>query len=314
MNAKGIIKKFLFITMWIAIGGGMLVLLIAAMGQQRREHCRDYEIVIRGGGPALFLNEKDIEAMLTAAAVGKVRGQKKSTLNLLQIEAQLEKNKWIRDAELYFDSQDILHVSIREREPLARVFTGSGKSFYIDEEETRIPLSARVSARVPVFTGFPEKILSRRDSLLVSQVRSIAAFVQRSKFWMAQVAQIDITPDRNFEMVPVVGNHLVQLGDGENFVAKFHRLFVFYSNVLSQVGFEKYRMVNVQYAGQVIGVRNEGEARVDTAQLRLNVEKLLREARELQNDSLAARRLINQQRMIRTDPAMSATENTTNQP
>ena len=72
---------------------------------------------------------------------------------------------------------------------------------------------------------------------------------------MAQVAQIDITPERNFEMIPVVGNHTVILGDGENMEQKFHRLFVFYKNVLSQTGFDKYKAINVQYAGQVVGVK-----------------------------------------------------------
>ncbi len=55
-------------------------------------------------------------------------------------------------------------------------------------------------------------------------------------FWMAQVAQIDITAERTFEMTPVVGNHLVKLGNGEDMDKKFHRLMVFYKQVLSKTG------------------------------------------------------------------------------
>ena len=171
-------------------------------------------------------------------------------------------------------------------------------------------LSEKMSAKVPVFTGFPEKIVSKRDSLLLSNVRSAAFFIINSPFWMAQVSQVDITPERNFEMIPVVGNHIVLLGDGENIVLKFHRLFVFYKNVLSKTGFDTYKTINVQYEGQVVGVKGNNISKTDTSQLRLNVEKLLREARELQNDSLMAARQLQEQRIIKSDPEMAATEQT----
>jgi cell division protein FtsQ len=312
MNASGVLRKFLFITIWVAIGGGMLVLLIAAMGKQKNDQCRDYSIRLNSGQGNLFLDEKDIAGLLKSAA-GKIKGQKKTAIKLLEIEQQLEKNPWIKDAELYFDNKDVLHVSVTERQPIARLFTVTGKSYYMDEEMKRLSLSDKMSALVPVFTGFPEKIISKRDSVLQEQVRSMALFILNSSFWMAQVSQIDITPERNFEMIPVVGNHVVQLGDGENIMEKFHRLFLFYSNVSNQVGFEKYRTINVQYAGQVIGVRNAITAKTDTSQLRMNVERLLREAREMQNDSLIAARALKEQSNIKSDPVMAATEATPSQ-
>jgi len=199
----------------------------------------------------------------------------------------------------------VLHVSVTEREPIARIFTSTGKSFYVDDSGKMMPLSDKLSARVPVFTGFPAKVISARDSLLLMNVQSTASFILHDPFWMSQVSQIDITPQRNFEMIPVVGNHTVLLGDGEDMEQKFHRLFVFYKNVLSQAGFDKYKAINVQYAGQVIGVKNNN-SKSDTAQLRLNVEKLLRQAREMQNDSLIGAREIKEQKTIKADPAIAA--------
>lgn len=293
--------------MWLAIGGGMLTLLIAAIGKQKRDHCRDYSIRIKGVENNFFVDKGDVVRLLKTAAKGDVKGQKKSMLNLQQMEQLLEKNIWIKDAELYFDNQEILHVSVSEREPIARVFTITGKSYYIDREEKRMPLSDKMSAKVPVFTGFPEKILGKRDSVLLHQVRDAAGFILNDPFWMSQVAQMDITPERNFEMIPVVGNHTVILGDGKNIERKFHRLFVFYKNVLSKTGFDKYKAINVQYAGQVVGIKDNG-GKKDTAQLRLNVEKLLRQAREMQNDSLIAARALKEQKAIQVDPDIAAIE------
>ena len=73
------------------------------------------------------------------------------------MENLLEENVWVKDAQLYFDNKDVLHVTVKEREPIARIFTTAGKSFYIDEEEQTMQLSDKLSAKVPVFTGFPDK-------------------------------------------------------------------------------------------------------------------------------------------------------------
>jgi cell division protein FtsQ len=73
--------------------------------------------------------------------------------------------------------------------------------------------------------------------------------------WMAQVSQIDIQPDRTFDMIPVVGNHIIEFGDGTDCEKKFKRLLLFYQQVLSKTGMDVYQKVNVQYARQVIGVK-----------------------------------------------------------
>ena len=40
-------ENFIYSTMAV-IGGGMLTLLIAAIGKQKRDHCKDYTISIKG--------------------------------------------------------------------------------------------------------------------------------------------------------------------------------------------------------------------------------------------------------------------------
>jgi len=57
------------------------------------------------------------------------------------MESLLEKNVWIKDAQLFFDNNGILRVSVTEREPIARVFTREGNSFYIDSSGVQLPLS-----------------------------------------------------------------------------------------------------------------------------------------------------------------------------
>ncbi|HYC39394.1 MAG TPA: hypothetical protein VEB63_02825 [Chitinophagaceae bacterium] len=280
MNAKATIRRLFFITLWFCIGGGLVILLAAAMQKQKSGRCSGLSISIRGGGPVRFLDRAELAAQLRRTAGGELAGKPLSAFRLDQLEAALIKNPWVEEAQLYFDSRNLLHLNVKEKTPIARLFTVSGDSYYIDSFCSRLPLSDRVSARVPLFTGFPDRrTWLKKDSLLAREVRTIALYVLRDPFWNAQVAQIDITPERKFEMVPLLGNHLVKLGDAADVEKKFHRLFLFYRNVLRPAGFSRYPVIDVQYRGQIVATRVNEKKTVDSVQLRKNVEKLLQPVR-----------------------------------
>jgi len=286
VNAKITIRKILFIAMWLCIGGGMLTLLLAAIGKKNDGVCKAYEIFITGSANNHFVDEKDVEQTLLKNVKGTITGKAIALFDLHKLEQNLEHNSWINEAQLYFDNKDVLHVSVSEKEPVARVFTSGSNSFYIDSVGNKIPLSDKLSARVPVFTGFPDKKKwDAADSSLLNDIKRTAIYINSNPFWSAQVAQIYITAERNFEMIPVVGNHIVKLGNGENINRKFNRLMVFYKQVLRKTGFDKYKVIDVQFKGQVVVSKYAGNPRVDSIQLRRNVEKMLRQSIEAETDA-----------------------------
>lgn len=296
MNTKKTITKIFLSLVWLAVGTGLLVLLIAAIGKKNRQECSGYTITLKGGADHFFLEKNDIKELLMAATRGKIKGQAMSSFNLMKVESFLEDNVWIKDAELYFDNKDLLHVAVLERQPLARIFTKANTSFYIDSNLVRMPLSENYSARVPVFTGFPEKkFLNKKDSALLTQVKNMAVFINNDSFWMAQVSQMDITDEGQFEMLPTIGDHVVKLGNGNNIEKKFHRLFIFYMQVLRKTGFDKYSTIDVQFSGQVVGTpRGAGSTKVDAAKLRANILNLLQKSKEIQQKAINESKSSNQ--------------------
>lgn len=312
MNTKRTIQKVLLTSLWIAMGAGILFLLVAAIGKKNKQRCSDYVINMKGNQGIFFVDKQDVLKLLNAATGGKIKGEQMKSFNLMRLEQLLEDNAWIKDAELYFDSQDVLHISIAEREPVARIFTTAGSSFYIDSSSFRMPLSDKLSARVPVFTNFPARgVVTRKDSLLLASVRQMALFILNDPFWMAQVAQVDITPQRDFEMITTIGNHLVRFGNGQNVQDKFNRLFVFYKQVLRKAGFDKYSVIDVQYAGQVVGTkRGTATAVVDSVQLRKNVQKLLERIKQLQEEAEAGNKVESEDPVIKTDSAKTKSTET----
>jgi len=275
--------------LWVCIGGGMLSLLIAAIGKKNREDCTDYTIAIKGGEENYFIDADDINRLLRSGAGSEIKGKKISEINLKKLEQLLRDNTWVRKAEMWFDNRNVLHVEVYEREPIARIFTASGNTFYIDSTIKRLPLSDKRTAKVPMFTGFiDKKVYSAKDSMLLIDVKNIATYIKNDPFWMSQVAQVDITPDRNFELRPVVGNHLIKLGDAKDLDKKFNRLMIFYKQVLAQKGFDSYSMIDVQYSGQVVGTRRGTEkSKVDTVMLKKKVDEMLKQVQK-QYDSIAA--------------------------
>src|SRR5262249_46456287 len=129
-----------------------------------------------------------------------------------------------------------------------------------------------------------------QDSLVTTGVLQLSSFIRRDSFWMAQIAQIDITPEKTFELEPEIGDHRIAFGDATDLAAKFHRLFVFYEQVLSRVGMDKYQRIDVSYEGQVIGTKKgSGQSRYDSLQGMENIRQLIRSAQQLQPDTLRHR-------------------------
>lgn len=255
------IRRILFICIWVVAGAGFVVLLIAAVNSRNHQVCQGYDIEIKGDASTMaFIDKKDIEKVLTANKTTVLKNKPVKSIDLNLIEARLKQEPWVKDAEIFFDNSEMLKVKIEQREPVARLFSSSGGSFYIDSAGHRMPLSEKVSARLPVFTGYPLESKKNRtpaERKLVQDIKDLSMFFLKDEFWMAQIAQIDITPSKEFEMIPTVGNHIIEFGDGTDYEAKFKKLFVFYKQVLAKAGMDKYERIKVQYGNEVIGVKKQ---------------------------------------------------------
>ena len=259
-------KKRIILSLWWLLGIVVAGLLVAAVQQKKSLPCADIKVEIEGNEGHVFIDEKEIIDKLKVN--GAAAGKPINTIDLRTLEAVLKKQPWIQNAELYFDNNEVLQVKVKEREPIARIFTLESESFYIDSSGIRLPLSNDYSAHVPIFTSFPsnKKHLSKPDSTLLDDVKNIAQYIQQDTFWNAQVSQVVITSQSNFNIIPVVGNQTISFGNADSIASKFDRLTAFYKQVWAKSGFEKYETINVMFDGQVVATRR-GEAKpyVDTA-------------------------------------------------
>ena len=273
-------------TMWIIIGAGVAVLLVAAVRLKDQAKCKGVNIVIKGKNASeiFFIDEKDI-----LDSIGSPVGKLVSSFNLKTIESRLVKNVWVKKSELFFDNNDTLQVKVTEREPVARVFTTTGTSFYIDTENAMLPLNEKFPARVPVFTDFPSDriVLSKEDSSLLNDVKNISLALQQDTFCLSLFDQIDITKERTFEIVPKLGNNIIVFGDATDAKEKFRRIKLFYKDVMTKMGWNYYSIVNVQYKNEIVAKKKGADDfSADSLRTVQMMQAIAANAEKAANDSL----------------------------
>lgn len=255
-----ILKRLGVAVLWGMVLTGFVVLLVAAIQDKDAGKCKSIQVKFEGKDDNFFIESKDIKSLITKDKNLNPIGKSIADINIAELEAVVDQDPWVKNAEIYFDNGQQLNIKVTQREPVARVFTFSGNSFYLDGAGEHIPVSSRYAARVPVFTGFPtdaEK-LQKPDSLLAAQIVDMGAYIGSDPFWMAQVEQLMITGDRRFEFIPKLGDQVIAFGEGIDIEKKFTKLLAFYKEGLNKVGWNNYTRINIAFENEVVCTRKDG--------------------------------------------------------
>ena len=249
-------QKIVIRILWSIGAAALIVLFVVAWKAKNEKQLTDIQVELVGeSAQALFMDEIAIRAILNEQGV--YVGVPVDKVNLTQLEQFIEKTEWVKNAEFFINNKLVLEAKIEQRIPIARVFTASGSSFYIDNEGRRLPLKQLTVLNLPVFTGFPtdQPKLSKPDSVLLKEVLFFAKTIQKDSFFMAQVAQVNIEPNGHFQMVPTLGDHLVLLGTVDQLEDKLNRLFTFYKNVWVGSGINAYQVIDCRFDHQVVALK-----------------------------------------------------------
>ena len=267
----------------VVVLASLATLLLAANKKKEANVCSGVQIRILPEDDVHCVEEDDVLLTIEKRAGGTLVNRAVSALDLDAMEAAVEENDWIKDAQLYLDSRHQMHVVVAERRPVARFITTAGTSFYADEEGTRLSFIPGKPIRLQVVTGFTAaKKWNVKDSALFAQSLQVVNYISRHPFWNAQVGQIDITRQGSFELVPLLGNAVIRFGIADKVEEKFNKLYLFYAQVLRKTGFNKYAAIDVQYDGQVVAEKKGGAAAVDSLQLKRNIEEFLKQKQQQQ--------------------------------
>ena len=175
--------------------------------------------------------------------------------SLTKLEIFLKSYPYIQRANAFIDAQSVLHVSIEQIMPIARVVTNTGKGYYVDIHGKKKPLSDIYTAKVPVLTGDISEKLVTNEKVQSAELKSLMKVIletKEDKYWSAQIAQLNISGNGHIQLIPRIGGHIVELGDSTGIADKLDRLDLFYDKVLKKAGWDKYKIIDVKYKNQIV--------------------------------------------------------------
>ncbi len=200
-----------------------------------------------------FTDDLEVIDLLTNQSNDFVVGAEIGNLRPKMLELRVEANPFVKEAQVYRDIEGKLQVYVEQSKPIARVFTNGKKDQYIDTEGRILPVNAKHTARVPILeTAFPFEWKSMRESSYSQQVFELLKYVEKDKFWKAQVSHIIVKDNGEIVLFPQVTKQKIEFGKPTDIEEKFSKLMTFYKGILPKRGWNAYKRVNVKFKNQII--------------------------------------------------------------
>jgi cell division protein FtsQ len=257
INWKGIFKGI----SWAFSLLGLVVLLGFVEGKKQSVTCTDVKIMIPGADN--FIEREEIDALLKQNE-GQLIGRKLEGINLNEIENRIKGNPYIAFAKVYADMDGVIHVEIKQRQPLLRIINQANQDFYVDRNGLKIPVSGNFTADVVVANGsIMESFSGRLDTLstqLAKDLYKTAMFIKDDTLWDAQIEQIFVNDKKDIELIPRVGNQRIILGNADSIEVKMNNLLAFYKDAMPKVGWDAYKTISIKYTNQIVCERSKADS------------------------------------------------------
>ena len=265
-----------------------LVMAITSWNTPDKKHriCTKVNINISDSNNSGFLSAEEIKAILEKDKLYPLNRQL-SSIEPRKIEEALKVGPFVDTAQCYITENGHINIRISQRMPIIRIKNNKGEDYYLDDNGGILPNSKYTSDLI-IATGDISKWFAH------FAITPMAKAINKSEFWLNQIEQINVRPDRGIELVPRVGNHIIFIGylpirrnkaandkGIDEFVTKkLERTEKFYRYGLSQAGWNKYSYIDVEFDNQIICRRRAAQQTTNEHQQPKQEEKIQTEVSE----------------------------------
>jgi len=253
-------KKFLRILIIIPLLY-IITIPVYLAATSSKKPCSGIEINIDDSTDYHFVTKKQLWNMVYGSS-GKVLGNELKNISVVEIENRIKVMRELKKAEVYISVDGMVHVYADQRNPVMRVMPNNGGDFFIDEDGVVIRKRNLYNPRMHIIGGninISSAMLSGTSVLdtsiknsILKDIYYLVDYINDDDFWSAQIDQIYVDSNDEINLIPRVGNQLIHLGTAENFEGKLRNLEAFYSEVLPEVGWNKYSMINLEFKDQIV--------------------------------------------------------------
>lgn len=241
-------KKFLLIVVALMTIGYLVFSASYFRKLSRNKLCESFEVVIADSNRVQFVLTRDIERLVKRHNLHPV-GKSFGDINTLAIRDTILTNQLVESAEVYTTPAGGIVAAIRQRQPVIRVITSQGRSYYVDQERRIMPVTPAFTVYVPVVTGAVTETMAREE------LYDFAMFLQRNADWDAWIEQIEVRSNDDVVLIPRAGDFSIVMGSLKDYPVKLSTFIRFVDQGLNVLGWNRYSEINLKYENQVVCTR-----------------------------------------------------------
>ncbi len=235
-------KKWILYIQVLFLITGIAFLYAFAQHENSKQNLDRIEVEFTENQP-VFLSTEMVNKLLIQSEINLLN-KPKTMINLHQLEADVQANDMIENAEVFITPTGKLSTTIVQRKPMARINNGT-KAYYLDRNGKEMPLSANYTARVPLVTG-----VLNRD--MENEVFKLIKLLDEDMFYKKQIIGIHRKLNGDYLLSTRIGRHKVLLGSLDKVKSKLKKLRVFYKKEWNSETLNTYELINLKYNNQVV--------------------------------------------------------------
>jgi len=250
-------KKWTNILVKVLLGVAFFVMLGFANVAHKKQRVQYFTVEVDQHNNLFFINPEVVRSKILANS-DSLHGILLKNVDLQSIEKELLENPFVDKARVFTTVNGNLKAEIEQKKPIARIVYDNGLSRYLDEKGSTFPISRNYSARVLTVSGNIKTVnqFVENDSVstknLINDINILSRFIVADDFWKAQIQQVYVNNKLEFELIPRVGGHVIELGSTENLAQKMRKLEIFYRETFGKTQWNSYKTINLKYKDQIV--------------------------------------------------------------
>lgn len=248
----------------IVVAAVLLLVVIISLRAFHNSRCDRMDITILDADEVKFIDNNEVSDILYGVNPNII-GYRMDSVDLFRLQDALKLNPYIRKSSMYKTVSGVLKVDIQQRKPILMVM-GERQNYYIDGDGCVFGTNKKYHSKTIVASGsitdfydFSKEPLYKIDlgsdmskGSVTADLFKLTQLIMADDFWRDQIEQIYVTSKGEYELVPMMGAHILALGTMDDYDYKMYVLKQFYLRALSKVGWDTYKLISVKYSGQIV--------------------------------------------------------------
>lgn len=224
---------------------GYLVFAITTMSRNDGKRiCQGTKICIEDTTADNFADSGFVASLLSASRV-QIKGLPIRDIDINGIDSIIKGCPYVDSVVCYYTPEDIMCIKVIPRKPILHVMADNGECYYMDSQGNTMP-SDRFPLDLCLVTGNVTKQFAKEHLL------DVARFISTHDPWDKDIQQIHVKSPKHVELIPSVEGQTIVIGEPIGIEDKMKRLSAFYDECLNKAGWNKYSIINLNYADQVV--------------------------------------------------------------